>query len=192
MPSSQLRMPFLHLPTISTETDNSKVTHCNLQPRDSLTKTPTSSLTNLILRPSSLTSSHPRNQAKWGNQTPLPGPMYWDKMNKLWREAMETSITRSLQERRENGKVQFSKVLLRTFQWGNGSSRKALERADFTETLKDQALGKRKNTLLPSWARKKRLDLQSSTKLMLKWEKLEKYTVKITNHKKRNYSLKRK
>jgi len=29
-------------------------------------------------------------------------------------------------------------------------SRKALERADFTETLKDQALGKRKNTLLPS------------------------------------------
>jgi hypothetical protein len=46
--------------------------------------------------------------------------------------------------------------------------------------------------LLPSWARKKRLDLQSSTKLMLKWEKLEKYTVKITNHKKRNYSLKRK
>lgn len=189
MLSSQLRMPFLHQPTTSTETDNSKVTQCNLQPRDNLTKTPTFSQTNLTRALSSRTSSLPKKQAKWDNQTLLPGPMFWDKMKERWKKVMEASIMQFLLERRENGKVQFSKVLPRTFQWGNGLSRKALERADFTETLKDQALGKRKNTLLPSWVRKKKQDHLDLTKLLLKWEKLEKYTVKITNHKKRNYSL---
>ena len=187
-PSSQLRMPYQPRRTTWTEKDSSKVTPCNLQRPDNLTRTQTFSGTSRTPPPFSPTSSPQRRRAKWGSLIPSLNLTSWDKMREQSRKVMALSTTQYQQEWRANGKAPFSRAQSRTFQWGNGSSRRALARLVYMETPKGQANGKRRNISLRSWARNKKLDHLHLMILLQRWGKPERFMEIITCQRRRSSS----
>ena len=144
MHSNQLRMPRPPIPTMRIGIDNSWATQSSLPPLGNLTRTQISLETNQIQTLFSQISSHQRRRAKCVNQTPSPDQTFWAKMMELSSKVMVNFIKLFLLERKVNGRVLFLRDLLKTYLLGKDLSKKVLARRVFTETLKDQAHGRRK------------------------------------------------
>ena len=144
MHSNQLRMPKPPIPTMRIGIDNSWETRFSLPPLGNLTRTQISLATNQIQTLFNLISSHQRKRVKCVNQTPSPDQTFWAKMMELSNMVMVNFIKLFLRERKVNGRVLFLRDLLKTYLQGKDLNKKVLARRVFTETLKDQAHGRRK------------------------------------------------
>jgi hypothetical protein len=117
----------------------------NPQPQGNHTKTLISSAINLTLTQFNLISSPLKKKAKCVNQTLSQDPTFWAKMMELSKGVMVNFIKLYPQEKKVNGRVLFSKDLLRTYLEESYLNKKVLARVVCTEILKGLVNGRRKS-----------------------------------------------
>jgi hypothetical protein len=125
--------------------DSSKAILFNLLPQGNHIKTLISLAINPTLTPSNLISSPLRKKGKCVNRTLLQDPMFWAKMMELSKEVTVNFINLYPQGKKENGRVLYSKDLLKMYQEENYSNKKELARVVCTEILKGLLNGRRKS-----------------------------------------------